>query len=74
MPTGISPCDNHANIQLIERTFHSLSTLIQNVRVNHHRGDIGLTEQLLEGPNVVPILNRMGRKRMSKGLRCRRFL
>jgi len=67
MPTGNLLRDDLTNIQFIQRAFHTLSSLVQDMRVNHRRTDIGMTEQFLNGPNVVAILNRMRRKRMSKG-------
>ena len=68
MPTGSSFCDDLTNIQFVEQTIHSLPAPIRDMGVNHGRTDIRMTEQLLNGPNVIAILNQMSRKRMSKGM------
>jgi hypothetical protein len=36
------------------------------MRVNHRRADIAVPEQLLYGPDIVPVFKQMGRERMAQ--------
>ena len=47
-------------------TLNSSATPIQDVRVDHGRTDIAVTEQLLHGPDIVSIFQQMGGERMSQ--------
>ena len=40
-------------LQPIQRTHHAAPAAIEHVRVDHRRADVGMTEQLLHGANVV---------------------
>ena len=41
---------------------------IQDVGIDHGRADVRVTEQFLDGANVVPILEQMCRERMTEGV------
>ena len=41
--------------------------------VNHRRLDIGMAQQFLHGPDILAILQKMGRERMPKGMGGRAF-
>src|ERR1035441_1361413 len=53
-------------LQAIQRTFHSAAALAQHMRVDHRRGNIVMPQQFLDGPDVRPALEGMGRKTMSE--------
>ena len=40
-----------------------------DVRVDHRRGDIAVTEELLNGPDVVAVFEQVGRERVAKSIR-----
>jgi len=46
---------------------------IQNMRINHRRADVPMSEQFLDGPDVVPILEQMRRERMPQGVAGNQF-
>jgi len=54
--------------EAINGTAHAEGAAIEHVRVHHRRADVGMTQQLLHGPNVVPVLEQVGRKRMPEGM------
>ncbi len=43
-----------------------MSTPIQDVRIDHGGAHILMAKQLLDGPNVVPVLKEMSCKRMAE--------
>jgi hypothetical protein len=45
-----------ATLQTVGRTSSAQCTPIQDVRVNHRRGEIRMAEQLLHHSKVVPVL------------------
>jgi hypothetical protein len=46
----------------IQRTPHSSSTFVQYVRINHRSAYIFVSQQFLNGPNVVSIFQQVGGK------------
>ncbi len=52
--------------QVIQGALHAHRTSVEHVGVAHRRPDIRVTEQLLDGPDVVTRLQQVGRKRMPK--------
>jgi hypothetical protein len=43
----------------IDRAPHTPTTTLENVRVDHRRPHIRMTQQLLNRPDVVPVLDKM---------------
>jgi hypothetical protein len=41
------------------------------MRVDHRRGDVAVTEQFLDGANVVAVFEKMRRERVTKGVAAR---
>src|SRR5450631_3707395 len=54
----------------IQRTHHAPAALVQHMRVDHRRGNIGMAEQLLHGADVVTTLQQMRGKSRAQGVRC----
>ena len=52
--------------EAVDGATHAERTTLEHVRVHHRRADVRVAEQLLHRPDVVPILEQMGRKRMPK--------
>jgi hypothetical protein len=50
----------------IRGTTHSLSALVQNVRINHRRADILVTEQFLDRPDIVTVNKQVRGERVAK--------
>ncbi len=50
-----------------------MSAFVQHMSVNHGRIDILVPQQLLNGTNVISVLQQMGRKRMSKSVTANMF-
>ena len=48
---------------------HSPVPLVQHVGVNHRLADVAVSEQLLDGADVVVVFQQMGREGMPKGVR-----
>jgi len=53
--------------QLIQRAPHASPALIQNVRIDDRRAHVAMRKEFLDGPNVVPALEKVRRKRVAKG-------
>ena len=53
-------------LQPVGRALHSKRSTIDDMRVNHRRRDAGVAEQFLDGPDVIPVLEQVGRKRVSQ--------
>lgn len=47
---------------------HALTAFIENVGVNHRCTDIRMPEKLLDGSDIVAILEQVCSKRMTKGM------
>ena len=45
--------------EAVDRTAHAKRAAIDHVRVHHRRADVRVAQQLLHGPNVVPILEQV---------------
>ena len=48
----------------IEGTPHAAGAVTENMRTDHRRRDIAVAEQLLHGPNIMALLQKVGRKRV----------
>ena len=48
--------------EAVDRAAHAERTTIEHMRVHHRRADVRVPEQLLRGPNVVPILEQVRRE------------
>jgi hypothetical protein len=57
----------------VEGTPHTFSSSVEDVHIDHRRGDIPVPQQLLYRPNIVPFLQKVGRERMPKGMACDPF-
>jgi hypothetical protein len=53
-------------LQAIARTPHTERAAIQDVRVDHRGADVRVAEQLLNGSDVVPVLEEVRRKGMTQ--------
>jgi hypothetical protein len=53
--------------------FHSKTTLVENVGVNHGGFYVLVTENFLNRPDIVAFLQKVGRKGMSKGMASNAF-
>jgi hypothetical protein len=43
---------------------------VENVRVDLRRADVTVSQKLLDGPDVMPRLEQVGRERVAKGVRA----
>jgi hypothetical protein len=48
----------------VERALDAAAAPVQDVRVDHRRAHVGVPEQLLDGPDVVPGLQQVRRERV----------
>ena len=55
---------------VIERTFYAEFVLPENMRVNHRRCQLLVSEQILNGANILPVFEQMRGKRMAKRMRA----
>jgi hypothetical protein len=55
-------------LQKICWTQHTTGAAIQHMRIDHRRLHVTVTQQLLNGSNVVTTLQQVGGKRMPKGV------
>lgn len=55
----------------IERATHSAPTTVQHVRVDHRRRHVPVPEQLLNGADVVPVLEQVRRERVPQRVATR---
>ena len=65
----ISAGDIAVFIRAIRWALNASAAAIQNMRIDHRRADVAVAEQLLNRPNIISILQQMGRKRMAKRVR-----
>ena len=61
------------SFQGIDRASHAPSASVQNMGVNHRGLDIFMTEQLLNRPDVISVLQEVGREGMAQGVPGRRL-
>ena len=61
-------------LQMIGRTRHAQPATVENVRVDHRRAQIGVPEQFLNGPDVRPALEQMGREGVPERVNVARFV
>jgi len=45
-----------------------MTSLIEDMRIDHGRADILMTQQFLDGPYVITRFKQMGRERMTKSM------
>jgi hypothetical protein len=57
----------------VERASHRQPAAVQHVSVDHGRLHVGVAEQLLNGPDVVAVLQEVGRERVPEGVARRRL-
>ena len=50
----------------IQRTFHALASLVQDMRVDHGRTDVFMTQQFLNRSYIVARFQQMGREGMAE--------
>jgi hypothetical protein len=55
-------------LQSVGRAPDAEPTSVEKVGVDHRRADIRVAEQLLNGSNVIAVLEQVGRKRMTEGV------
>ena len=58
----------HSLREQVERASHAAPAAVEDVRVDHGGLDAPVAEELLDGPDVVSILEQMGRERVAKGV------
>lgn len=70
-----SPRDSHKipGPRSIERADHSSASSVEDMRVDHGRLHALMSEELLNGSNVVPIFQQVCRERMTKRVRGHPF-
>ena len=61
-----TPRISHSHAQVVQRAGHSLSTLLQDVGIDHRRSQIAVSEKLLDGPDVRAALQKMCGEGMPK--------
>jgi len=45
---------------LVERAPHTISALVEHVRIDHRRAHVAIAEQFLDCPDVVPRFEQVG--------------
>lgn len=70
MLRGLQPNtpDSPAASQSVHRAFHPLSPSIQHMGVDHRCLDVLVSKQLLDGTNIVTVLQEVSGKRMAEGV------
>src|ERR1019366_639557 len=63
---------NH--LPFVGRAVHRPAASIQDVRVDHRRPHVAVPEQLLNGPDVVAVLEQVRRKRMPESVKWPRAI
>ena len=58
----------------VQRTFHSEPPALEHMGVDHRRFDVLVAEQLLDGPNVVAIFEKVGGEAVAEGMRGNRLV
>lgn len=58
---------------MIQWTDHTLATLIQNMGIDHRRGNITMPQQFLRRADIVTRLQKMRSKGKAQRIRCSRF-
>ena len=58
------PCRS-LGVQPVHGAHHAATAAVQDVRVDHRRGDVALAEQLLHRPDGVAVLEQMRREGMA---------
>ena len=59
---------NQTILQPIQRTNHTSSSSVQNMRINHSRTYIAVPQQFLYRPYIISNLKKMRCKRVSEGM------
>ena len=60
-----------ASQDTISRAQDTAAAAIQDVRVDHGRADVAMAEELLDGADVVAVLEQVGRERVAKCVTAR---
>src|SRR5215468_5646527 len=68
-----SPDRRPRSLLAIERAAHPAGTLRHDVCVDHRRVEVGVSEQLLHGANVVTVFQQVRRKAMPQRVTARRL-
>ena len=58
-------CNIGPGLQTVDRTPDAERPAIEHVCVDHRRAHVPMAEQLLDGPNVITVLEEMRRERMA---------
>jgi len=59
--------------KIIQRTFHTMPSLLQNMSINHCGGDIVMAEKRLDGSDVYIALQEMSRETVPEGMSAYSF-
>ncbi len=57
----------------VDRAAHAEWATIEHMRVHHRRADVRVAKQLLHRPDVVPVLQKVGGKRMPQAVAVARL-
>ena len=66
LPSGFLASRFPASSLAIQRTLHPDTRLVQHVGINHRRAHILVPQEFLHGPNVIPGLQQVRRKRVTQ--------
>jgi len=62
------PGSGGRKLKAVQRTEHPMAAAIQHMGINHGGGDIGVTQELLDGADVVAAFQQMGGKAVTQGM------
>jgi hypothetical protein len=72
MPPSFLPGPRNGLSERIGRAPHAASAgAVENVRVNHGRFDVRVTQELLDRPDIIAIFDQVGRERVPKWMTTR---
>ena len=75
MPPSFLPGPRNGLSERIGRAPHAASAgAVENVRVDHGRLDVRVTQELLDRPNIIAIFDQVGRERVPKCMTACGFL
>ena len=55
--------------EIVDRALHRPATTVENVGVDHGPGNVAVTEEFLDGADVVPSFQKMRREAMAERVR-----
>src|SRR6266567_8275370 len=74
MLTPGSPCCSWVlPSPLIEGASHATAAAVEDVRIDHGRGDVAVAEEFLDGPDVIAGLEEVRGERVAQGVAARRL-